>query len=68
MKTLDEYNEERQQHYILSMQREPGPNGIACPSCGDELWDSSPSVVLYSSPAQKHVHCQQCNYRGYRLA
>jgi hypothetical protein len=45
----------------------PRPNGIACPQCGSELLDSSPSITLTSDPPQKRVHCQ-CGYAGTRIA
>lgn len=69
MKTLEEHNKEREQSYELWRKRqEPHPNGIACPKCGEELWDSNPMVTLYSNPPKKYVHCPKCGYRGYRLA
>jgi len=45
---------------------DPSPNGIACPRCGRELFDSHPHVVLTSNPPQKSIHCGGCSYRGYR--
>lgn len=64
MKTLEEHNSERcearkEQDAILR----PHPNGIECPKCGMELWDSDPAVVI-STPK---VHCPSCGYTGYRL-
>ena len=69
MKTLDQHNSER----LESLQRQqdarqPHPNGIACPKCGKELWDSSPMITLTSSPCKKNVHCPDCDHVGYRLA
>jgi ribosomal protein S27AE len=43
-------------------------NGIACPKCGEEMYDSNPMVTLTSMPAQKNVHCSKCDYVGYRIA
>lgn len=45
-------------------------NGIACPKCGEELYDTNPMITLTSIPAQKNVHCSntECNYVGYRVA
>ncbi len=48
--------------------RGPHPNGIACPECGKELWDTSPDLTLTSHPPQKNVHCPECRYAGYRIA
>lgn len=69
METLDEYNKRRRDEHaaiqkILSNAR---PNGIACPECGKELYDSNPHEILASSPPQKNVRCE-CGYSGYRVA
>ena len=69
MKTLAEHNKQRaEQHEELRLMQEPHPNGIACPECGSELWDSCPMVTLPTNPLQKNVHCQKCGWSGYRLA
>lgn len=47
---------------------EPRANGIACPSCGKELMDSSPSIILPSAPPSKQTHCSACDYSGTRLS
>lgn len=47
--------------------QKPRPNGVACPKCGEELWDSDPMVTLTSNPPQKNVHCEACGYRGYMV-
>ena len=67
LKTLEEFNAERKKLYSLGIP-EPCRNGIACPDCGSELWDSNPSATLLSNPPQKDIHCSMCNYRGTRLA
>ena len=69
MISLEEYNTERLAAYnrVMAMSR-PHANGIACPACGEELWDSNPTARLASHPPQRHVHCPACEYRGYRLA
>ncbi|HDY66080.1 MAG TPA: hypothetical protein ENH84_07620 [Phycisphaerae bacterium] len=70
MKTLDEHNTERQRelHRAELPNPHPLPNGIACPTCSEELRDSNPSMTLTSDPPQKNIHCDNCGYRGYRLA
>lgn len=65
MKTLDEHNKSRMQQSRLST--EPVKNGIVCPICGSELFDSNPQQVLASYPPKKDVHCQ-CGFHGYRVA
>ena len=69
MKTLQEHNSSRMADYHLQNEAaKPHPNGIKCPKCDKELWDSNPMVTLTSSPPQKNVHCPDCGFRGYRLA
>lgn len=68
LKTLDEHNAQRmEQHRQIMKAMEPHANGIACPECEGELWDSNPSVLLSSNPPKKCVHCPKCGYRGFRL-
>ena len=67
LKSLAQHDAER----IESMPRwgmNKQKNGIACPTCGEELYDSNPMVTLTSFPAQKNIHCEKCNYSGYRIA
>jgi len=45
----------------------PRLNGIACPKCGEELYDSNPMVTLASYPPKKNIKCSKCDYVGYRL-
>ena len=70
MKTLDEFNADRRKYYFdfQKAASEPRKNGIACPHCGKELLDSAPSVTLTSDPPQKNIHCENCDYRGFRIA
>ena len=65
MKTLNEFNTERT---AIQKLNKPHPNGIECPECGEELWDSIPMLTLTSIPPQKNIHCPICGYVGYRLA
>lgn len=66
MQTLEEFNQKR--HDEFTAEDTPHPNGIECPKCKKELWDSDPRATLTSAPPQKSVHCPACGYRGYRLA
>jgi DNA-directed RNA polymerase subunit RPC12/RpoP len=69
LKTLEMHNGERwAAQYERLNAALPHPNGIECPKCGKELWDSDPMVTLTSHPAQKNVHCPACRHNGYRLA
>jgi len=69
MKTLEQHDTERwEAHRSFQNGQNPHPNGIACPKCGKELWDSNPMLTLTSNPPKKDIHCPACDYRGYRLA
>lgn len=67
MKTLAEHEAEaRAIHERMRDADNPHANGIACPECGGELWDSNPTFVLDSCPPRKEIHCPACGYRGCR--
>jgi len=69
LKSLQDFNADREASYeVMRKMREPHSNGIQCPHCGKELWDSNPCMTLTSNPPQKNIHCPSCNYIGYRLA
>lgn len=55
--TLDEHNK-------IQACLMPG-NGIACPDCGNELFDSGVSLLSY--PPKYRIFCKNCNYKGTRL-
>jgi len=61
MKSLEEHNRE-----IKNKRNFSKKNGIACPKCGKELFDTDPLITLMSSPPQKDVHCNYCDYKGTR--
>ena len=44
----------------------PIPNGLPCPKCKCEMYDTHPLITLTTYPAQKNVHCSKCGYTGYR--
>lgn len=45
----------------------PEPNGIECPKCKEELFDTNPGVVTEGIPLQTRIHCVKCGFLGYRL-
>ena len=54
LKTLDEHNAEAwTAHQSWADMSKPQRNGIGCPECGKELWDSNPMITLTSYPAKK---------------
>jgi len=68
LKSLSEFNIQRKGTWEIENNRQPKPNGIACPKCNKELFDSCPDVLLTSLLPQKNVHCPSCGYVGYRIA
>ena len=69
MKTLAEHDAEKMALYLqLQRMSQAHANGIACPRCGEELWDTNPMVTLTSNPPRKQVRCVACCYAGTRIA
>jgi len=67
VKTLEQYNKERTGINGDAFDSKPIKNGIECPECESELFDSLPGVILMSAPPKKMVHCN-CGFRSYRMA
>ncbi len=65
--SLENYNQERKKLYV---EKKVEGNGIACPKCGEELYDSSGNTILASIPPKKEVACtnKECSYTGCRVA
>ena len=68
LKDLNEHNAQASRIQWAMTDNNPILNGIACPKCGKEMYDSNPMVTLTTMPAQKNVHCSKCDYVGYRIA
>ena len=66
LKSLEEFNAEK--HATQLAAAAACPNGISCPECGKELWDTTPMLTLTTYPPQVNIHCPACDYSGYRLA
>ena len=62
--SLSSFNENATSRHIPTMA--PQLNGIECPRCRKELFDTHPMVVLTSDPPKKSIHCSHCGYVGYR--
>jgi len=62
--SLDDFNNRT---LGITPPKSPKRNGIACPKCGEELYDSD-TMILTSYPAKKNIHCEACSYKGYRYA
>lgn len=68
LKTLDQHEAEMRSAYAgIFYPAQPRKNGIACPTCGAELYDSNPMELLTSLPPQVRIHCK-CGYTGTRIA
>lgn len=61
LQSLKEYNKERSKLYIT-----PKFNGIACPECGEELYDID-NEILTSYPPQMRIQCLKCEFKDTRL-
>lgn len=68
LQNLSEFNAERSKQHRKMNDNSPRLNGLACPECGEELYDSAPMITLTSFPPQKDVHCASCDFKGYRIA
>ena len=68
LKNLDEYNAQQNNLHWQLNSNESQLNGIACPKCGEELYDSNPMMTLTTMPPKKNVHCSKCDYVGDRTA
>jgi DNA-directed RNA polymerase subunit RPC12/RpoP len=68
LKDLSKHNSEASALQFGLNNNNPIKNGIACPNCGNELLDSSPMFTFTSNPSKKSIHCDKCEYFGYRIA
>lgn len=62
---LDQYNSMKAKQRAAGDK--PQPNGIECPQCKEEMYDSNPFSVITTFPAKKNIHCPGCGYEAYRL-
>lgn len=68
--SLEKHNSTSSTFQLGLIGQKPILNGIACPKCGEELFDTHPNVTLTSMPPQKNIGCsnEKCDYTGYRIA
>lgn len=66
MKTIEEHNL-MVFDSITRKKQSANKTGVKCPHCVEEveLLNSSPGIVLLSTPPQINVHCPVCSYVGY---
>lgn len=67
LKTLSGHNLHSIATHNALYSKKPQLNGIACPECGEELFDTNQMVTLTSNPPQKNIHCSSCDYKGRRV-
>ena len=60
------YRSDKEEYGKYTKSPFPRLNGIACPKCGEELYDTN-SLILTSMPPKRNIHCE-CGYKGYRIA
>jgi len=66
LKSLDEHNKQALGIWGPTKLECKVKNGIACPNCGAELFDSNIFVKLSTYPPQYRTHCENCDYQGMR--
>ena len=66
--SLDDHDKKALAKFQLLIDNGPCKNGIACPVCDEELYDTNPSITLVSFPPKKNIHCINCKYIGYRVS
>ena len=66
LKTLEEHNKENSTMKLNLNSNTPSKNGIACPVCGEELYDTKSHIQLLTYPPQYYIHCD-CGYKGTRF-
>lgn len=64
MKTLEEHNRERREFHKKNKQK---GNGIECPVCKAELFDTFEKVNPVPLIPKIGVKCLVCNWEGYRF-
>jgi len=69
-KMIEKFHEPENKKELISLEEHDRaksvfqPNGIACPSCGNELYDTTPNLIINN---KKHIHCD-CGFVGTRKA
>ena len=61
LESLDDHNDK-----IVSKSAVQKANGIACPNCGKELFDTNSNMTLLTHPAKFTINCHNCAYIGFR--
>lgn len=59
MKTLSEHEREK------NPPKEKAWVGVACDHCGNELYNSTPDIVLTTFPPKINVRCPNCGFIGF---
>lgn len=65
LQTLGEFD--KNQRKKRRKVKTPTLNGIACPECSEELFDSDQELLMSDVP-KRRIHCESCGYAGLRAA
>ena len=57
MRSIEEYNAEKQKDLLAGMPKFPRPNGVKCPKCKEEMFDIN----------DNKVKCLKCLYETYAI-
>jgi hypothetical protein len=61
LESLEDHNNK-----IVAKSAVQKANGIACPKCGYELFDTNSNRMVLSFPPRYPIHCNNCDYIGIR--
>jgi len=64
--SLEDHQRKYLENYRERSSDKSRRNGIACPKCGAELYDSNPMVSYSSMPPSSPIHCEECKFTGSR--
>jgi hypothetical protein len=70
LRSLEDFDaQQRPVHERLAAaeSQQAAPNGIACPACGKECWESITQQQMLRAWARKVIYCRTCDWVGRRL-
>ena len=62
---LYEYN--RRKEIDHAEQRKNIRSGVACPKCGEELYELQAGMIYMTCPPRKPVKCTRCGFEGTKV-
>ena len=64
LQTLEEHEKEKAVIHTFVESDKPKKNGIKCPKCETELFDTTPNLVVMA--CKTYIHCACCGWKGTR--